>query len=61
MAPGLQLPKLMEAEINPKPYQRLIGSLMYPMLGTRPDLGFTIGVLSQHAAHPGKEHWDALK
>ncbi|THH33390.1 hypothetical protein EUX98_g798 [Antrodiella citrinella] len=60
MAPNLKLPKLTEAEIDPKPYQSALGSVMYAMLGTRPDLAYAVGVLSQHASRPGKVHWDAL-
>ncbi|GBE86218.1 Retrovirus-related Pol polyprotein from transposon TNT 1-94 [Sparassis crispa] len=60
MAQNQKLVKLSEAEINPKPYQSALGSLMYAMIGTRPDLAFTVGALSQHAATPGKEHWIAL-
>ncbi|GBE88168.1 Retrovirus-related Pol polyprotein from transposon TNT 1-94 [Sparassis crispa] len=60
MAQNQKLVKLSEAEIDPKPYQSALGSLMYAMIGTRPDLAFTVGALSQHAATPGKEHWIAL-
>ncbi|GBE82734.1 hypothetical protein SCP_0411190 [Sparassis crispa] len=60
MAQNQKLVKLSEAEIDPKPYQSVLGSLMYAMIGTRPDLAFTMGALSQHAATPGKEHWIAL-
>ena len=55
------LKKLKAPEIEVKPYQRAIGSLMYPMLGTRPDLAFTIASLGRHAATPGKEHHHALE
>ena len=41
-------------------YQSALGSLMYLMLGNRPDIAYAIGILSQHAATPGKAHWDAL-
>jgi len=33
---------------------------MYAMLGTRPDIAYTIGVLSQYSASPGKEHVNAV-
>lgn len=42
-------------------YQRLIGSLMYLMLGTRPDIAFALSYLSQFAADPSVAHWRALK
>ena len=60
MAQNQKLTKLTEAEIDPKDYQRALGSLMYAMLGTRPDIAYAVGVLSQHAATPGEEHWTAL-
>jgi hypothetical protein len=43
------------------PYQQAVGSLMYAMLCTRPDLAFPISVLSQHMANPSMEHWMAMK
>jgi hypothetical protein len=33
---------------------------MYPMLGTRPDLAYTVAALGRHAACPGNEHQHAL-
>jgi hypothetical protein len=43
------------------PYQQVVGSLMYAMLCTRPDLAYPISVLSQHMANPNMEHWMAVK
>lgn len=40
------------------PYQSLIGTLMYAMLGTRPDIAFAVGTLSKFSSNPGKVHWD---
>jgi len=37
-------------------YQSLVGSIMYLMLGTRPDLAFTISLLSKFSASAGSEH-----
>ena len=37
-------------------YQQLIGSLMYAMLGTRPDIWFAVNRLSQYGANPTHEH-----
>src|SRR5260370_24999457 len=33
---------------------------MYAMLGTCPDIGFTITHLSQYSSNPGEEHWIAI-
>lgn len=60
MEANLHLPKLAEAEIEPRLYQSALGSLMYAMLATRPDIAYSVGVLSQQAATPGKLHWSAL-
>jgi hypothetical protein len=40
-------------------YQSIVGSLMWLMLGTRPDLAFTVSVLSKYNAEPSKEHLTA--
>ena len=37
-------------------FQTVIGSLLYLMLGTRPDIAFVVTKLAQHAANPSKEH-----
>jgi len=42
-------------------YQQIIGSLMYLVIGSRPDLAFTISALSQFASQPTKYHMGILK
>ena len=42
-------------------YQTLIGSLMYLMMGTRPDLAYTISTLSKFCSNPTPEHIAAAK
>src|SRR6266853_6537919 len=37
-------------------YQQVIGSLLYIMLGTRPDIAFAVTKLSQFASNPTEEH-----
>ena len=37
-------------------FQQVIGSLLYIMLGTRPDIAFAVTKLSQHAANPSEDH-----
>ncbi|QRV89310.1 Retrovirus-related Pol polyprotein from transposon TNT 1-94 [Ceratobasidium sp. AG-Ba] len=59
MAESPNLPKLDESTIDRTRYQQLIGSLMYAMISTRADIAYATGLLAQHAANPGKEHWDA--
>jgi hypothetical protein len=54
--PNKCLIKLTSPKVDAKSYQHALGSLMYPMLGTRPDLGYTIVALSHHAANPSPNH-----
>ena len=42
-------------------YASAVGSLMYAMVGSRPDLGYAIGVVSRFMANPGRSHWEAVK
>ncbi|KAK9716445.1 hypothetical protein RND81_06G234100 [Saponaria officinalis] len=41
-------------------YASAIGSLMYAMHCTRPDIAFAVGKLSRYTSRPGKEHWKAI-
>uniref|UniRef100_A0ABD2W186 Retrovirus-related Pol polyprotein from transposon TNT 1-94 n=1 Tax=Trichogramma kaykai TaxID=54128 RepID=A0ABD2W186_9HYME len=43
------------------PYKEAIGSLMFLAYITRPDLSFSVGVLSRFAENPSKVHWNAIK
>lgn len=38
------------------PYASAIGSIMYTMVCTRPDIAYAVGVTSRYLANPGKEH-----
>ena len=42
-------------------YQSAVGSLMYAMLGTRPDLAFAVSVVSRYSSKPNDSHWQAVK
>lgn len=42
-------------------YQQAIGSLMYAETSTRPDISFTISILSQFMRNPAKSHWETAK
>jgi transposase InsO family protein len=42
-------------------YQSIVGSLMYAMLGTRPDLAYTVGLVGRYSASPKRHHWELLK
>ena len=49
-----------EERTDQRAYQRRIGSLMYLMTGTRPDLAFAIGKLSQFCHDPTVRHANAV-
>ena len=38
------------------PYSLAVGSLMYVMVCTRPDIAHSVGVVSRFLENPGKEH-----
>ena len=43
------------------PYASAVGSLMFSMICTRPDLAYAISLVSRFMSDPGKEHWSAVK
>jgi hypothetical protein len=43
------------------PYPSVVGSLMYAMVCTRPDIAHVVGVVSRYMNNLGKEHWEAVK
>ena len=43
------------------PYASAVGSLMYAMVCTRPDIAHAVGTVSRFLSNPGKEHWNAVK
>ena len=47
--------------INGHTYASVVGALMYAMLGTRPDLAYSVGCLSRFNSNPGATHVTALK
>ncbi|KAG8477244.1 hypothetical protein CXB51_030469 [Gossypium anomalum] len=42
------------------PYSSVVGSLMYAMVCSRPDLSYAVSAVSRYMANPGKEHWKAV-
>ncbi len=58
-----QSPSTMQdfARMRDVPYHEAVGSLMYVALGTRPDIAYAVQTVSRFTAHPGIEHWDAVK
>lgn len=52
---------LNKEEMEKYPYQSLIGSLMYLSVSTRPDIAYTVSMLSQFNQNYSMEHWKAAK
>uniref|UniRef100_A0A2N9HTH1 Integrase catalytic domain-containing protein n=1 Tax=Fagus sylvatica TaxID=28930 RepID=A0A2N9HTH1_FAGSY len=48
-------------QMSKVPYASAIGSLMYAMLCTRPDICFAVGMVSRYQSNPGPAHWRAVK
>ena len=46
-----------KAEMDKQPYASAVGSLMYAMIATRPDIAFAVGVVSRYMSNPSKKHW----
>ncbi|KAG8497424.1 hypothetical protein CXB51_008733 [Gossypium anomalum] len=43
------------------PYSSAVGSLMYAMVCSRPDLSYAVSAVSRYMANPGKEYWKAVQ
>jgi hypothetical protein len=43
------------------PYANVVGSLIYVMVSTRPDISHAVGVVSRYMENPCKEHWAIVK
>ena len=48
-------------EMEAVPYSSAVGSLMYAMVSTRPDIAHVVGVVSRFLSNPGREHWEGVK
>ena len=59
--PSVKLTKNTGSTNSNVPYMSAVGSLMYAMVGTRPDIAFAVGAVSRYASNPGDEHWRAVK
>src|SRR5664279_2989160 len=47
--------------MNNIPYASAIGSIMYAMLCTRPDVAHVVSLTSRYQSDPGMVHWTAVK
>jgi hypothetical protein len=43
------------------PYASAIGSIMYAMLSTRPDVALALNLTSRFQSNPGMSHWSVVK
>ncbi|PHT79031.1 hypothetical protein T459_17083 [Capsicum annuum] len=43
------------------PYSSDVGSLMYALVCSQPDLSYAVSVVSRYMANPGKEHWKVVQ
>ena len=50
-----------KAEMAKVPYSSAVGSLMYAMICTRPDIAYAVGVVNTYMSNPGKKHLEAVK
>jgi hypothetical protein len=50
-----------EERVDRTEYQRAIGSIMYAIVYTRPDIAFYVGQLSQQLRDLAKKHESAVK
>jgi hypothetical protein len=50
-----------KAYMSKVPYISAIGSLMYTMVCTRPDIVHVVGVVSRYMGNPRKQHLEAVK
>ena len=49
------------ARMKGVPYSEAIGSVLWPVVVSRPDAAYAIGILAQFIQNPGSAHWEALK
>jgi len=57
---GIHLKKNRGPSVSQVEYVKIIGSLMFIMNYTRPNITHVISRLSRYTHNPAKEHWDAL-
>ncbi|MCO5594202.1 hypothetical protein L7F22_048227 [Adiantum nelumboides] len=50
-----------KAEMDKISYASAVGSLMYAMIASRPDIAFAVGVVSRYMSNLSKKHWEAVK
>jgi len=49
------------ARMKGVPYSEAIGSILWPVMVSRPDAAFAVSTLSQFIQNPGPAHWEGVK
>ena len=57
---NLHLSKNIGQSISQFEYSCIIGSLLYVMNCTRPDIAYSVSKLSRYTSNPGVDHWKAI-
>ena len=57
---GIHLSKNKSESISLLEYSRVIGSLMYLMSYTRPDIAYAVSKLSRYTTNPRTNHWKRI-
>lgn len=57
---SIHLTKNLGESVSQSEYAKIIGSLMYLMNCTRPDIAYAVSRLSRYTHNPSNEHWSAL-
>ena len=52
---------LEKIEMAKVPYSSVVGSLMYAIICTRPNIAYAVEVVSRYMSNPRKKHWEAIK
>ena len=42
-------------------YASTVGSFIYVMLCTKPNICYSVGIVSRYQFNPSREHWTAMK
>jgi hypothetical protein len=50
-----------KSEMANIPYASAIGSIMYAILSTRPDVALSLSLTSRFQSNPGVPHWSTVK
>ena len=59
--PSISLKKNNGESVSQAEYAKILGSVMYLMNYTRPDIAYAVSRLSRYTHNPNNEHWNALR